>query len=223
LTGLSSLFGHCDDPWRLTVFRHNGSTPDRDLASGIDFWNSLRWQKLSRQLVDEAYVTATRTDAEHGHHGFEFGTSLVPQAHSDEQLPAFALRFGTASHATLAMVEATLDDLMVRGRGVQALLARWGSGGNLQRTTYERICGIQGPHTLSRSWLTRYLRGVDHGPLWLGPDLTARLGDLDALRAVADVLPLGDGILKITAPPHPTGLDALEHALDALLPRATDC
>lgn len=211
-----ALFGSSDEPLWLTVFRRDGGTPQQENATALDFHNSVRWKRLCKQLVEEAYVTAAVAGS-----GFEFGTSLVPQADVDDpQLPTLALRFGVADTTTLVRLEQTLDGLMLRGRGVQAVLGRWIDGGGIQRTTYERICGIQGPHTLRRSWLTRYLRGVDHGPLWLGPDLVERVGDLTPLFATATVTVLGEG-LKIT--PNPARLDELEHALAAILPGAEDC
>ncbi|HEY3357475.1 MAG TPA: hypothetical protein VGQ83_29765 [Polyangia bacterium] len=106
---------------------------------------------------------------------------------------------------------------MARGAGVQALVTRWdwAPGASLDGTPYEWACGVHGQCTLRRDWLTRYVRGVGVGTLWLGPALVARLAGLEPLRAAAPVMPHAGGVrVEVTR----ATIDAVEAALEPLLP-----
>ncbi len=73
---------------------------------------------------------------------------------------------------------------------------------------------------MSRSWVARFLRGVTDDTLWLGAELIERLGDLTALRAVAEVTSLGAVVRARLR--DPGKIDDLERALLPLLPRDED-
>src|ERR1700722_8174233 len=85
---------------------------------------------------------------------------------------------------------------MLEHRGVQALSGRWrwAPQFGLDSTPYERACGVGGQCTLHRSWLSRWVRGVTVGTLWLGEPIANRVEDRAALAAAAKVTPLGTGL-----------------------------
>lgn len=115
------------------------------------------------------------------------------------------------------------DEAMKKTSGLQALRGRWSSisfGFPGEGNDYEGACGVGGSCTLSRSWAARFLRGVTDDTLWLGAELQERLGDLTALRAVAEVTSLG-AVMRARLR-DPGKIDDLERALLPLLPRAED-
>jgi len=85
----------------------------------------------------------------------------------------------------------------------------------LDSTPYEQVCGIHG-HTLERSWLVRYLRGVAPGRLWLGEELAARVSR-EALAKVTRVETFGAG-LRVDVGDDADAVRAVEEALEAILP-----
>src|SRR5262249_5102548 len=132
--------------------------------------------------------------------GFAFGRSILPKDDAaDPELATLALwidvgsRDDSVGREARALALALIDEFMVRADGVQAAVGRadWAPGMTLDMTAYETACGVRGQCTLARSWGTRFLRYVTDDALWLGPDLVARIGDVEALRALAEIVPVG--------------------------------
>jgi hypothetical protein len=117
------------------------------------------------------------------------------------------------------------------GRGVvarwlilQATLGSWGRAPSLAATPYEKPVGIEGKDATRRSWVTRYLRVVGDGKVWIGGPMMTHLPE--AARVVLDRSALacearGSGALVVAVGGRDsrTGVEA---ALEALLPSAAD-
>jgi hypothetical protein len=103
----------------------------------------------------------------------------------------------------------------------QALVGSWGEGTTPESSSYESVCGIGHGVPMRIDWQRRFVRGVTaDGPIWLGPELIAALGDQSKLAAVAALEQVGDALRVV---PHPgVELDLLEQALAPILPSAAD-
>jgi hypothetical protein len=199
------------------------------------FFAGQRWANLRKDLGTASAVAGRRSDEiakpvampyRFGD-GFFFGGTPVSLAFpEDPEVPTLGLWLDVAEapEARIAQArvlsESLLDEAMSEHRGMQAMTGRWGWAPQFEPylTPYERACGMTGKSTvLGHARLTRYLRGVLVGTLWLGPELTARVPDLDAVRAVCPTRSIGSG-LRIDVP-DAAALDPLEATLEPLLPR----
>ena len=115
-----------------------------------------------------------------------------------------------------------MTKVMEKHSGVQATLGRTTAMhvGQLDLTEYESACGFYGACVLRRSWLTRFLRGVLIGKLWLGESLTRLIPDTKALRAAAHLEEFAR-MLKVTVADGDE-LRKVELALANLLPSHDD-
>lgn len=120
-----------------------------------------------------------------------------------------------------SILQGILDEVMSRAAGYQAFMASWAwtPYRGVDSTPYEICCGVHGQCTTLREWCAKFLRGVS-GEMWLGPSLRERLSKSEELEAVATLRPVG-GCLHLSKKPDAT-LDALELALEPLLPSAED-
>ncbi len=199
------------------------------------FARSKRWRDHRGTLASCVSFSATlRTRSpEHplsvGFSGFAFSTSTNSYIGGGELVPYLSLWLDTLELPAPRLEAATrllgdiADEAMKKTSGLQALRGRWGSisfGAPVGGTDYERACGVGGICTLTRSWAARFLHGVTDDTLWIGAELIERLGDLTALRAVAEVTSLGTVVRARLR--DPGKIDDLERALLPLLPRAED-
>lgn len=194
-----------------------------------------RWQKLKDELRRAACVGGERQVrreqffARQPSDGFCFGGSLTRHdVPGDPTLPTLVLWFdleGISSERALAaeaLFEAALTEVMERHSGVQAMLGRTTvmHVGYLDLTEYESACGFYGACVLRRSWLTRFLRTVVVGKLWLGESLTRLVPDTKKLAAAARVEVFAR-MIKITVASRDE-LRNVELALADLLPSHDD-
>jgi hypothetical protein len=192
---------------------------------------SRRWREVRSVL---ATCQAMSGGIGWGRAGFTFDTAspFVPPfvplgAPTDRIVPHLALYDDLATlgreeqAAVIAAVVELVDEGMMQGTGLQALVAHWDwrPVAGIGRTPYEVACDIDGPFLNGRAWCTRYLRGVAER-LWLGSDLIAHLGDPRPLAHVAEVTPVGTALRVVLTPS--SRLDDLEQALAPLLPRGKD-
>ncbi|HEY1013268.1 MAG TPA: hypothetical protein VGE07_11225 [Herpetosiphonaceae bacterium] len=112
-----------------------------------------------------------------------------------------------------------VDELMRGLDGMQAYVCDWSEEYAGVGTAYERLCGVNGTVTESRSWGARWLRGVSER-IWLGPELRALLADPGALAEVAEIAVVGD-TWRVALKPG-ASLDELERLLAPILPGADD-
>jgi hypothetical protein len=199
------------------------------------FFQGKKWAKLQNDL-ETAWVTSARRAAAvepfpHPPHrfgdGFIFGGSpFAARSPEDPELPTlgFWLDVVDATETRVAearaLSESLLEEVMTKHQGIQALTGRWAWAPQYEPhlTPYEKACGVaSGGMVLRRAWLTRHVRGVLVGTLWLGPDLTVRVPDVEALRAACPTRAVGSGV-RIDVPDVPS-LDVLEAVLEPLLPR----
>ena len=206
------------NPKRLhaTIFHR-----DRKLApttkKGFDL------SKLEETFRDTQVVTlATGTAMDESTSGLAFGTRILPPPAGDAALcPTFALWADVSKDAASRaryeeMLSAIADRAMTEHAGIQALVGCWGwAPATLDSTPYEEVCGIHGG-TLTRAWLTRFVRAIAPGKLWLGEELAARV-DRAALEAVAQVAECGPG-LRVGVADDAAKLRAIEEAIAPLLP-----
>lgn len=221
---------------RLTVFPADGTRPRSGKAKRKGLFASARGRKLREELASARVVAVEGVrlrgeDPSLPVEGFAFGTTMLePALAHDPSLPTLAVWVsvdGTGEAAAVrtreasALARATMDEVMTTRRGVQALCGRWTwrPSTHLDLSPYESACGVGGSCTLRRSWLTRFLRGVGVGDLWLGAALTARIPDRAALEAAATVTKVGEGLRVEIADP---AVDGVEAALAPLLPTASD-
>jgi hypothetical protein len=196
---------------------------------------SKRWRDHRGTLASCVGFSATLRTRSHedprgvGFSGFAFSTSSNPHIVGGELVPYLSLWLDTVElpaprlEAATRLLGGIADEAMKKTSGLQALRGRWGSisfGFSAEGTDYERACGVDGTCTSSRSWAARFLRGVTDDTLWIGAELIERLGDLTALRAVAEVTSLGTVVRARLR--DPGKMDDLERALLPLLPRAED-
>ena len=194
-----------------------------------------RWRKVRTEIERAACVSGERKVpvedffARHPSDGFSFGASFIrSEVAGDPKLPTLALWFdlenvaANRASAAQSLFETLMTEAMVRHSGVQAQVARatMMSGGSPETTEYESECGINGQCTLRRSWLSRFLRGVSVGTLWLGESHAKSIPDTEALAAAARVEQVGRS-LKITIE-HEEALARVEQALAPLLPSVED-
>ncbi|HEU0296878.1 MAG TPA: hypothetical protein VFR47_29340 [Anaerolineales bacterium] len=113
-----------------------------------------------------------------------------------------------------------VNDLMERKLVVQALLGRWRwRGQQIDLTPYETATGIGGQCTTAQFWCKRFLRGVTER-LWLGPDLVQRLGAIEQLAPISEVMKISNGVsIRLN---EEYSLSDLEHVLAPLLPSEQD-
>jgi hypothetical protein len=87
------------------------------------------------------------------------------------------------------------------GALIQGLITRWGGPSGLEMTPYELACGVMGQCTLERAWVSRWLRGLGRGLLWLGPELGQALDGLaEPRRLRIDDLPAAEAQLAALLP-----------------------
>jgi hypothetical protein len=150
-------------------------------------------------------------------HGIVFGRTLEAlyrRSDADPELATLGLWSPREDEKTRQLAIEIAEHAFVRGRGTQAMVARWGwSPINLHGTPYETACDVRGG-LQTRSYQTSCVRGVAEGVLWLGPALLARI-DRGALEAVADVRELVHGVRV-----EVRDVTAVERALEPVLPRA---
>ena len=156
--------------------------------------------------------------------GFDFGGTYVgPRDPDNPELPTLRLAVDLTNvqdvGAALVQAQSIVDDFIVRARGVQAFVARWGAGGTLDTTPYESVCGIHQAATLRRSWAMRFLRGVQRRWRLARPNLLARI-DRQALDAVTSGVQVGEALR--VQPREGATLDALETALAPVLASGED-
>ncbi|HET7542364.1 MAG TPA: hypothetical protein VFK05_20990 [Polyangiaceae bacterium] len=222
----------------LSVAIFPGETDARSRTSKVKLSSlphGARWQKVKNELERAACVAGQRKApienvfARHPSDGFSFGgTVLRHEFAGDPQLPTLLL-WSDLEHvsaervaAAESLFEAFMADAMLHHSGVQAQVGRVTTvyGWSLDLSEYEAACGIHGTCTLRRSWLSRFLRDVPLGTLWLGESLTGLIPDVSALEAVAQVEPFGR-VLKVTIASE-GALAGVEHALAPLLPSQAD-
>jgi hypothetical protein len=199
------------------------------------FARSKRWREHRGALASCVGFAATLRTRSHedplgvGFSGFAFSTSTNSYILEHDPVPYLSLWLDTAGlpvervEAAARLLGDIADEAMKKTEGLQALRGRWNSasfGFAVAITDYEQACGVGGSCTLSRDWGARFLRGVTDDTLWLGAELIARLGDLTALRAVAEVTSLG--AVTRARLRDPSKMDDLERALLPLLPCAED-
>ncbi len=139
------------------------------------------------------------------------------------------LWWDTADHDDLVIgqqvetLAAIVDDVMARGSGLQAFIARWNWStlyqGGAQSTPYEYTCGVHGQCTTGRAWCSRWLRAATER-IWLGPELLARLPERDVLQSICELTSIRDGMRAVLRPT--ATLDDLELSLAAILPGLSD-
>ena len=156
-------------------------------------------------------------------HGFALDTPSYPVADPLIHL-GFWMRVSSVSAQKMSkaekLLEEIIDDIMKTGKGVQGMMGRWRwTPDSMSSTPYERACNISGKCTMSRTWCTRFLRGVTRH-LWLGPQLADQLGNTTIPDSLADTESFGES-LKIVLPGDQS-LDHLEKVLAVLLPGETD-
>jgi hypothetical protein len=187
----------------------------------------LQWfdagQRVDRFNSAPSYFARRPSD------GFSFGGALAaPLSAEDPELPSLALWCdlenvsAERASAIQALAEELICEAMFQHAGIQALCGRATTDlvSHLDQTEYERNCDIHGPATLRRSWLSRFVRGVEVGCLWLGRQLVARVPDLEALHHAARVRAVAESLeVRIE---NEAALDAVEQALAPLLPSASD-
>ncbi len=230
--------------YTLAVFRAESSLrPKTGQVAARGFFRGARWKKLERDLAVEAVVTAERADpvgddASDGMplrrtDGFAFGRSIIRLASadaSDREVTTLALwldvhgRTDGELEAARELLGTLVGEIMASAAGVQGLIGRWAwVPSSFESTPYERACGVHGTCTLTRSWQTRYLRGVTDDWIWLGAALAGHIRDRASLERVAVVEPLpGDGgAIRVRLRSGAT-LGDLERALADVLPGAAD-
>ena len=198
---------------------------------------SAAWNKLRAAFLTDSRVSAMqvpdpsammRGEPVMRGDGFEFGGALAgPQRPADPELPVLQLSVDLRGRDDVADIlersRALVDEFVLRGRCVQAVMARWKGDGtghcSVDSTPYERACGSPGMCALQRSWATRFLRAVSGDAVWLGPGLLARV-DRAALDGVATCTSVGDA-LRIVLREGAT-LDALEAVLAPVLASEAD-
>ncbi len=220
----------------LVIFpSEEGARPKTESAKAKGFFCGPRWSKLREELQSERLVCGSRAQkianahSWRGGDGFTFGETLYHQRlDEDPELPTLCLWLNVEEASEERIAEATklanelMDEAMQSHRAVQALVGRWewATSSSLDMTPYETACGMGGQCTLRNSWLTRFVRAVCVGTLWMGRSLSERMGDVAALRTAARVTALGDG-LRVSIDDEGS-LDGVEAALAAVLPTPDD-
>jgi len=108
------------------------------------------------------------------------------------------------------------DDAARAGVLLQASVSRnlTGGGGSAETTPYEFASGVQGQCTMTAWWCERFVRAIGR-PMWLGPQLVARIASREALGVEAEVEELGD-CWKVL--PHESeNAEGVEKALEEVL------
>jgi hypothetical protein len=197
---------------------------DRKLAPTTEEGFDL--SKLEEAFRSTQVVTLATEVTGHSSSGLSFGTRIVPPLAGDGALcPTFALWADVSKNAGSRaryeeMLSAIAERAMSEHSGIQALVGCWGwVPTSLDSTPYESVCDIHG-ETLTRSWLTRFVRAVAPGKIWLGKELVARV-DRAALEAVAEVGECGSG-LRVRVADDVVSVRAVEDAIAPLLPTMDD-
>ncbi len=208
-----------------------GTVPFKNFAS------SAKW-KAAREAFESCLLFSAQPKVEsrpedfmEGRfgHGFSLATTYFTiNLDKDPALPHLCLWMDLSGlepsvvESARGTLRAVIEDALLAADGVQAFMDRWrwNPGGSAEMTLYETACGIHGQVTPRRSWCTRWLRAVTGDTLWLGPELLALLDSTSGIEACADVSPLGRGA-RISLRDR-SGMDALEKALEKLLPSAED-
>ncbi|MES1178574.1 MAG: hypothetical protein ABUL62_29900 [Myxococcales bacterium] len=220
----------------VTVFAADAEERPRTTASESSvFFRGARWKRVrgelerARRVVGQIKTEPADFFARRPSDGFSFGGALAaPLSAEDPELPSLALWCdlenvsAERASAIQALAEELICEAMFQHAGIQALCGRATTDlvSHLDQTEYERNCDIHGPATLRRSWLSRFVRGVEVGCLWLGRQLVARVPDLEALHHAARVRAVAESLeVRIE---NEAALDAVEQALAPLLPSASD-
>jgi hypothetical protein len=219
----------------VTVVPRERARVKTSKASVSHLLRGARWQKLKGELERAACVGGERkvkVDDFHARRpsdGFSFGGALIRrELTGDRELPTLALWFdlenvpSERAVAAETLLEALMTEAMVSHSGMQAVLGRTTAMHvvGLDSTEYERACGIHGQCTVLRSWLTRFVRIVPVGTLWLGEPLATAIPDMKTLEASARVESLGR-VLKITIE-NEAALERVERAVAPLLASEDD-
>ncbi len=186
------------------------------------------WASLESTFRDtQVLVLATEPVGSESGSGLSFGTRILAPAEGDASLrPTLGLWIDVAEPDEGRRYEAILEGIaeraMTEAHGLQALVGRWGwvPTTNLETTPYEEACGIHGG-TLTKAWLTRFVRGVAPGSLWLGSELVSRV-DRAAVAAL-QATKVGDGdAVRISIADEVVAIRAVEEAIAPLLPSRDD-
>ena len=206
----------------------------QEIRTGLPDWVSL-YARLE-SIRDENYVITTT-----GGFCFDAITFLPPfTTYTDINL---ALYIGlwvrlkeerpiAQNKIAIQRLVALVNDLMLRGKGIQALVARWNwtpQPWAASATPYEYVRG-ENQLAEDKNWCKRFLRGVSER-LWFGPDLAAHLGQerLLKLADIAEITNIGLEILRVTVPDEQVEetvaaarLRELEQVLAHILPTEQD-
>ena len=204
--------------------------PRSGTTKAARFFRGASWEKVCGFFAEDNHVSAWREAGDlptsRTQDGFAFGIGILRNERAgNPELPVLAFSVDLAGRAeddaarVLEVVKAAIDEVVLRARAPQALVARWVSPWGCDATPYEYACGIHGQCTLARSWALRFLRGVSADAMWVGPALLARI-DRAALARVATLTPVAD-TLRVELSTAAT-LDDLERALAPILAGETD-